>query len=207
MNSKYLLCIFLLLILRGSSFSQENFSSNLNVIDRLIDESFIPLSNRLLILGKNNFYQVSLNNLRPEDSYLSESFRRKFSGYKLILNEDSDSIDYKLAITAPGFSVRYKKIFTDNILGTKKVEREVTVTYNVELTDKKNSAVMYSQNYNKKFNDSFDLDQLNSVEDKRFAFSRARLPDENTLNQILFPTIIITASAAAIILFFIIRSK
>ena len=207
MNLKYLFCIFLLLILRGNSYSQDNFSSNLNIIDRLIDESFSSLNNKFVILGKDNFYQVVSDNVKPESAYLTEGLRRRFYDYKLVINEDSDSIDYKLVFSPPVFDVRYKKVFTDNILGTKRIEREVTVTYNVELTDKKNSAVIYNQNFNRKFKDSFDLDKLNIAEDKRYTFTRAELPEENTLNQILFPAIIITASAAAIILFFIIRSK
>ncbi|MEO8666139.1 MAG: hypothetical protein ABI462_11655 [Ignavibacteria bacterium] len=207
MNLKYLFCIFLLIILRGTSYSQESLSSNINIIDRLIDESLTSLNNKFLILGKDNFYEVILDDGKPESTYLTESLRRKFFDYKLIFNEESDSIDYKLVISAPVFNVRYKRIFTDKILGTKKVEREVTVTYNVELTDKKNSAVVYNQNFDRKFKDSFDLDKLNFVEDRRYTFSHSGLPEENTLNQILFPAIIITASAAAIILFFIIRSK
>ncbi len=197
----------LLLILRGISFSQENFISNLSVIDRLIDESYASLSNKLMILGKDNFYRIILESERPENSYFTESLRRKYFDYKLIMNEDSDSIDYNIVFKNPVFNVRYKRIFTDNLLGTKRVEREVTVTYNIELTDKRNSAIVYTQNFNRKFKDSFDLDKLNFVEDKRHPFSRAELPQENSFNQILFPSIIITASAAAIILFFIIRSK
>ena len=201
------LLVLLLFALPFISFSQENFISNLSVIDRLIDESYVSLSNKLLILGKDNFYRIILEGERPENSYFTESLRRKYSDYKLILNEDSDSIDYNIVFKDPVFNVRYKRIFTDNILGTKRVEREVTVTYNIELTDKRNSAIVHTQNFNRKFKDSFDLDKLNIVEDKRHPFSRAELPQENTFNQILFPSIIITASAAAIILFFIIRSK
>ncbi|MCB0727250.1 MAG: hypothetical protein R3A12_15110 [Ignavibacteria bacterium] len=74
------------------------------------------------------------------------------------------------------------------------------------MTGKDSSEIIYSQNFSKKAKDNIDLDKLDYSEDKRFSFSSSELPEENSVNQILFPAIIITVSAAAIILFFTIRS-
>ncbi len=207
MNFKYLLCIFLFLILRGISFCQNYTVNNLTSVDKLINESFTPLSNKLLILGKENFYEVSIGENTPEQVYLVETIMNRFRDFKLIIGEDSDSIDYIIIFKNPVINTKYKKIFVDNILGTKKVEREVKVSYDLDLINKKDSSLVYSQSFDKKIRDNFDLDKFNSVEDNRYPFSQSILPEESTADNFFYPAIIIFTSAAAIILFFVIRSN
>lgn len=207
MKLKYLLCICFLLILRGISFCQENIINNLYSVDNLLNESFTPLNNKLLVLGKNNFYEIIFDNKKQDQAYIVESLRKRFSEYNFIFGEDSDSIDFKIIFSNSSIYTKYKKIFVDNIFGTKKVEREVSVTYELQITDKKDSSLIYSQKFDKKYKDNFDIDKLNLVEDNRFLFTQSILPDENTVSQLFYPAIIIAASAVAIILFFIIRSN
>ncbi|MDQ3020210.1 MAG: hypothetical protein M3R36_06540 [Bacteroidota bacterium] len=207
MKFKYLLCIFLFSILRGISFCQDYVVNNLSSVDNLINESFIPLSNKLLTLGKENFYGVILTGITQEQEYLVESLRNSFRDFNLIIGEDSDSIDYKIIFKNPVINTKYKKIFADNILGTKKVRREVTVSYGLDIIKKKDSSLVYSQNFDKKIKDNFDLDKINSVEDNRYPFSQSILPEESTADNFFYPAIIIFTSAAAIILFFVIRSN
>jgi hypothetical protein len=173
----------------------------------LIDESFTSLNNKLIISGKDKFYEVIFDPDIQESAYLFERFKNKFYDYKLIVNEDSDSIDYKIIFKNPVLRTSYNKIYTDNILGVKKVEREILVSYILDFIEKENSQVLYNQNFKKRAKDNIDLDKVSSAEDTRYNFSSSNLPEENTLNQILFPALIIGISAAAIILFFTIRSK
>ena len=53
----------------------------------------------------------------------------------------------------------------------------------------------------------FDEDMLSSVEDSPAEFAKGTLPNEPSSQKILLPAIMIGVSAAAIILFFTIRSK
>ena len=212
MNLKYLLCIFYFLILRGISFSQDNFDSNISIVNELADESFLSLGNKMTILGKDKFYKVVFDPGNQSGAYLFERFRTGFYDYKLIINENSDSIDYVIVFKNPLITTKYKRIFTDKVLGVKKIEREIRVAYDLELSEYNNSEsdslhTLLKQNFNKKSKDNIDLDKLGYIKEKRYNFSSSKLQKENTLNQILFPAIIITVSAAAIILFFTIRSK
>jgi len=207
MKLKYLLCIFSLLIIRGISFSQDITVTNLNAVDNLIDESLFPFGNKLMLLGEENFYNLVTDGNTAQHLYLIESIKRKFNNYKILVNEVSDSIDFLVTIKNPKIEIKYNRFFTDKLLGTKKVAREVLVSYDLELIDTKNTSVIYRGNFHKKIKSSFDLDKLNFVEDSRYSFSRTVLPEESTINKFLFPAIIIATSAAAIILFFTIRSK
>jgi len=204
---KCLLCIFSLLILRGTSFSQENTITNLNAVDNLINESLDPFSNKLLQLGEENFYNLVTEESSEQHLYLIESIKRKFNNYKILVNEDSGSIDYLVTIKNPKIEIKYNRFFTDKILGTKKVAREVLVSYDLELINTKNSLSIFKKHFYKKIKDSFDLDKFSFVNDNRYSFSRSVLPEESSLNKFLFPAILIVTSAAAIILFFTIRSK
>ncbi|MEO8447606.1 MAG: hypothetical protein ABI528_08935 [bacterium] len=212
MKLKYLLCIFCFLILRGISYSQDNFENNISIVNRLIEESFLSPGNKLTELGKDKFYGVSFDPRNQSESYLFERFKNRFYDYKLIVNENSDSINYVIKFKDPVINTKYSKIFTDNVIGVKKIVREITVSYKLEITKKINSSsdslrIILNQNFNKKSKDNIDLDKLTYAEDSRYRFSSSELPEESTLNQIMFPAIIVAASAVAIILFFTIRSK
>ncbi|MDZ4711981.1 MAG: hypothetical protein SGI89_06605 [bacterium] len=206
MTLKYLLCIILILSAGGILFSQGNVSTNVDAAGSLVDESLIPLNNKLLILGKDNLYSIMIDD-NEAGEYILDNIKRKFADYRIVFRENSDSIKYRIIFKNPIITTRYKKIFTDNILGTKKVEREVAVSYDADVIDNTNSSVIYNLNFNKKFKDDFNLENLNYIENQRYKFSRSSLPDENNADKILFPSLIIGASAAAIILFFVIRSK
>lgn len=212
MKLKYLLCIFYFVILRGISFSQDNFDNNISIVNKLIDDSFFSLSNKLTETGKDKFYKVSFDPGNQSGAYIFERFRNRFYDYKLIINENSDSVDYVISFKNPSISTKYKKILTDNVIGVKKIVREISVSYVLELKIENEQAsdslgIILNQNFSKKAEDKIDLDKLEFTEDQRYKFSSSELPEESTLNQIMFPAIIITASAAAIILFFTIRSK
>lgn len=206
MNLKYFLFLFLILNQANISLSQQT-TSNLQNINKLIEESFIPLNNKLLILGSDKLYQVIMDGEQEDDLYLFEKFKQDFRNYKLIIGESTDSADYILRFKSPQIETGYKKIFTDRVLGTKKVKREVTVSYDLDVINKDNSLNIYGNNFNKTIRDNFDLDKLSFVEDANYPFSQSDLPEEDTFSQVLFPAIIIAATSAAIILFFVIRSK
>lgn len=203
---KYLLCIIILLSAGGILFSQGNVRTNVDAAGSLIEESLIPLNNKLLILGRDNLYGIMIDD-NEAGEYILDNIKRKFADYRIVFGENSDSIKYRIIFKNPKITTRYKKIFTDNILGTKKVEREVAVSYDADVVDNKSSTVIYNLNFDKKFKDDFNLENLTYIENQRYKFSRSSLPDESNADKILFPSLIIGASAAAIILFFVIRSK
>ena len=56
------------------------------------------------------------------NEYVAGRFRNNFREYKLQFNENSDSADFKIFLSNTEINTNYKKIFTDNVLGTKKLE-------------------------------------------------------------------------------------
>ncbi len=211
MNIKYLLLFLFLFTIRGISFSQEKSSSNLSEINKLIEESIVPLENNLILLGKEKLYLLSDESKSIQGDYILKILKRYLSGYKILLksgNSDfSDSVDYLINIAGPSIKTLYKKIFDEDIIGTKKVEREITVKYDLTLEDKKTLSGVFRNKFSNKHKDSFNLDEQSFIEDRNYDFSRSAIPEENTVNHLLYPALIIMATAAAIILFFTIRSN
>ena len=211
MNIKYLLLFLFLITIRGISFSQENRSSNLSEINKLIEESLVPLENKLILLGKEKLYLLSDESKSIQGDYILKILKRNLSGYKILLkpgNTDfTDSVDYIIKIAQPSIITLYKKIFDEDIIGTKKVEREISVKYDLILEDKKNLYEVFRNKFSNRHKDSFNLDEQSLIEDRNYDFSRSAIPEENTVNHLLYPALIIMSTAAAIILFFTIRSN
>lgn len=217
MKLKYLFCILIFIeifTLRGISFSQTGSVTNISRIDNLINESLIPVENEIVLLGKDKFYNLSVKSKdgnSDQKSYLIVLIKNKLSGYNILIDadsaENSESINYNILIDDLLIKTRYISIYNDNVLGTKKIKREISVSYDMVITDIKNSSVVFDKKFNKKSEDSFNVDEQNSVEDNRYNFSQSNLPEESSLNKLIYPAIIILASAIAIVLFFTIRSK
>ncbi len=206
MKLKYFLSIALFIIHGSISYPQSD-RSNIEIIDRLIDESLVPVANRLTILGTDKLYELHSSGNDDAESYLFESLTRQYQKFRFLLGEESDSSAYKIEISRPVIKVEYKKIYTDDLLGTKRVQRVVRVSYNLQVISIKDPSNISSINFDRSTKDSFDLDKLDLVQDRRYSFSEALLPEESDLNKILLPALIVLASAATIALFFIIRSK
>lgn len=211
MKLKYLLCILIFISASGGiAFSQENVVTNLGIIDKLIDESLISLSNKFLILGKDNTYNLSIHNGDERQSYIAQSIRNKLRDFKILyndnLNEDTSGDIFSVEIINPEIKVSYKDDSND-IWGMKKLRRRVTVSYVTEIRNSKDSSIRSGTEFMRTSNDSFDFDNFSQIEDKRFSFTRSVLPEESTLNKIFLPAVLVLASAAVIILFFTIRSK
>ena len=76
MNIKYLLLFLFLFTIRGISFSQENRSSNLSEINKLIEESLVPLENKLILLGKEKLYLLSVESKSIQGDYILKILKK-----------------------------------------------------------------------------------------------------------------------------------
>lgn len=199
------------MILRGIAFSQDKAVSNLYLIDKLIHESLTALENELLLNGKDILYNLITDADDEQQNYISEGIKKRFSGYGFLSNYpfgyDSGKKIYNVFIDNPEIKVKYTKTYTDNFLGSKVVERIVTVKYETRIVNSEDSSVVFSNKFSKNSKSSFNIDNIGMVEDERYSFTNSVIPDESTMNKLILPAVVIISSAAAVILFFTIRSK
>jgi len=206
MKIKCLLIFILFLYSGGNCICQEN-PGNLYLIDKLIDESLLSLENKMTSLGNDRFFEIEINQDKPEEIYFLDKIKQRFNGYKLFLNEKFDTSDYRITFSNIIIKPVYSNIKGSDITGNKLTGREIQVSYEYEIVRKENNERLYSDRISKKIKDSFDSERINQIEDSRYNFTKGNLPEEEGLEKYLFPSIIVAVSAAAIIMFFSIRSN
>ncbi len=204
---KYLLLILFLTNTGGISYSQQNAESNSRIINSLIDDGIIEVKNKLIPLGNERLCTILYDKLNPEAEYIARKMQSELQGFKVLLGTLDDSAEIIVELSDELIDVKYPGTETDNILGNKRVKREVTVRFNASVRDVRNNVQADKVTFSKTQKSLFDADKLGSVEDSQFYFARAIVPDEPSTSKLLMPAIMIGVSAAAIILFFTIRSK
>ncbi len=201
------LLIFVLLIYSGGNCICQDNPGNLYLIDKLIQESFLTLENKMTALGDERFFEIEINQDKPEEIYFLDKVKQRFSSYNLFLNEKFDTSDYRITFSNIIIKPVYSNIKGSDFTGNKLTGREIRVSYEYEIVKAGNSERLYSDRVLKKAKDSFDSEMINQIEDRRYSFTKGKLPEEKGLEKYLFPSIIIAVSAAAIIMFFSIRSN
>lgn len=185
----------------------QNLTTNLFIIDGLLNESFVSLENKLTILGNDKFYEIEIEEDHPDAIYLIDRFKQRFNEYRFIINENYDSSDYKIKINSVSIKPVYSLISETDISGGKLIVRNVSVSYDYEISDYGVNKVLYKDKIYKNKKDKINFDKIFQVEDARYSFAMGKLPDQSGLENYLFPAIIVAVSAAAIILFFSLRSN
>lgn len=207
MKFKNLLIILIFIISGGICFCQDNFTGNLYLIDKLMDENFTSLNNKLVILGNDVFYEVELDQTKPDAIYFLYKLREKFRNYKFVINEKFDSADYIIKISNVSIKPVYSESQSIDITGNKLTKREIRYSYDYEILDQRSNQILYSDKISKKTSGYFDSGKKDQIEDSRYTFTQGEMPAESDVNSYVFPAIIVAVSAAAIILFFTIRSN
>ncbi len=207
MKYKYLLLILLFTGQGGISYSQLSAESNSSAVNSLIDDGTVSLRNKLIMLGENKSYVFTYDKSNPEADYIARRVQTGLQGFRIIWGEDYDSADHSIKMDKADISVKYGKLKTDNMVGDKTMERQVKVSIGFLVYDNSKSAPTDSVIFSERKTARMRLDALPSYEDSSIPFLRGVLPQESSMSGIVVPAIMLGVSAAAIILFFSIRSK
>jgi hypothetical protein len=196
---------FLCIALVQNALPQTNsqkLKTNLENINVLLDASFELLGDRL-ILNKDKIYLMKINHPNHEtESYFRSRIKSRFPDYKIIsdINLGHDAV---IIIDSLRIDTKYLKLFEKNLLGDKYIQRQAIVRYVCGFSGTEVEGYKFSQS----FTDDFPLDYLNSVENDKFFFAQGIIPSQSFFSKYLVPSIVILASAAAVILFFTVRNK
>lgn len=193
---------FLLVIIFASFNLFSQTKNNLDVFysltDSLVDQiNFeIPSSEKkiLLTLNLGQSYSLFSNSIK-------ERFRR--SG-KEILEQPPDELNIPhVDIVLEGAGVEYGEMFRDGWFGTHYIQRYSTIFGNYVQT--------FSESGKREFEiiriDTVKVDDLKSLENDSFPFTKGTIPPEPFLSGFAEPLIAIGIAAAVIVIFFTVRSE
>jgi hypothetical protein len=188
---KYIfITLFLIFIIPGAAAPQSR--TNLEVFYSLIDSTVSMIPDTVV----NSSISVYTGSNVMLSDYIIHKLNSKFGNHEV-----SDK-DYPFSFSLENIRVDYPDVFRKKFLGDYYVERSFLLEVNTYT-----SAKRVKNNYKLAFTDSVRLDDLSSLENDLHPFTKASLPSEDFADSIIEPVVAIGAAAAAVILFFVIRSK
>ncbi|MFI5237707.1 MAG: hypothetical protein ACHQLA_07215 [Ignavibacteriales bacterium] len=201
-NSGKILFPIIVIILLSSPKVNCQLKTNLDVFysltDTLVDKinSEIPSNEKQILLTLNLGHNYSLfsNNIME---------RFKKDGRE-ILNQPPDDLNVPtIDIVMEGAGVEYGEMFRDGFFGTHYIQRYSTIfgNYLQTLPDKR------KRDFEITVLDTVKVEDINSLENQSFPFTKGTVPAEPFLSGFAEPLIAIGTAALVIVLFFTIRSE
>ena len=193
---------FLLVILFASFNLFSQTKTNLDVFYSLTDS----LVDQINLEIPSNEKKILLTlNLGQSYSLFSNSIKERFkqSG-KEILEQPPDELNIPhVDIVLEGAGIEYGEMFRDGWFGTHYIQRYSTIFGNYLQT--------FSESGKREFEitriDTVKVDDLKSLENDSFPFTKGTIPPEPFLSGFAEPLIAIGIAAAVIVIFFTVRSE
>jgi len=203
----YIICS--LILINGSAFSQNNDSirltSNFEIYENALRKTYYTLEDQINLIGKDKIFYFQLDAKDEVRDFYINTEKRYLNNYK-ILTEDTNKREYSLILKDIDLRTEYKKVKSNLLLG-KKVKRIVNLKYDFAIKNETSGNVIFLKSFTESYEDTLSYEDVNGVEASGYSFTKGKIPEETLFEKILVPGIAVVASAAAIILFFVIRSK
>lgn len=193
-------------LLHSQSVDKKYGKSNFEIITNLVDKNLGLVENQFVILGKDKVFCLSIKGNGDCPEYFNKVFRQKYSDIKIVNESACTSSDYRIEFRNVDFLVKYYEI-TGSVIKNKKVKRNIWVKNRCSIYYKETDSIVYSKESGETQNDDFYLDDLEETERSSYGFTKGTLPEQSFWEKAFVPGIVTLTSAAAIVLFFVIRSK
>jgi len=197
-------CSLIFNIALAQNEENQRIISNIEVFENALKKSYRTIEDRIILLGKEKVYFFQVDAKSEVTDFFVNGMRRFLGDYKII-TEDSNKRDYSIILKNIRLEIKYIKAKSD-ILLNKKYERKVIFAFDIILRDKELSEV-FSKSISDNFEDILYSEYISDAELSGYSFTKGQIPDETLFEKLLIPGVILAASAVAIVLFFIIRSK
>ncbi len=193
-------------LLHSQSVNKDDGKSNLEIITNLLNKNLGLVENQFVILGKDKVFCLSIKGNGNCPEYFNKVFSQKFSDVKIVNESACSSSDYRIEFRNVYFLVKYYEI-TGSVIKNKKVKRNITVQNGCRIYHKETDSIVYIKESGETQSDEFYLDDLEEIERSSYGFTKGTLPEQSFWEKAFIPGIVTLTSAAAIVLFFVIRSK
>ena len=202
MKKKVLLLFPLLIIFAANNFTFGQTKTNLELFYSLIDSAVISASKQIPSTDKNIKLNLKLGNSYSifENRIISDFSKE---GKKITTLDSLKGNDFVLNFACENANVKYGNMYRNGLFGAFHVPRIATIygNYIFPFSDAKLHNFMFA------INDTVRVDQINTIENNSYPFTKGQVPAEPFLPSLIEPVIAIGATALAVILFFTVRSK
>jgi hypothetical protein len=175
-----------------SGYSASQSRTNLEVFYSLVDStiSMLPVNPEEVSISVYTGSNMLLYN------YIVEQLNNKYSS--LTVSEEGALLSYAVE----NAELTYGEIFRKKFLGDYYIERNFRLKGSLV-----SSADIRTVHFDLTETDTVKYDELHYLENSMHPFTRAQVPAEPFFQGLIEPVIAITTAAAAVVLFFVIRSK
>lgn len=211
-----MLCVFVLFslflkaeVIRAQSENPVKTTGNLEKLYMLVDSSAARILS--VIRDNSNTPEASLLNISRGDyliftNRLVKDLSDKGVALKIQSAENStDSSRVRILYAVDHAGVKYADTFRDGWFGALKVKRLSELGGSITVTD--NARVRYSDRFYYSIADTVLYENLAELESRQYGFTQSAYPPEPVFENLIEPVIAVGAAAAAVYLFFAIRSK
>ncbi len=215
--------IFILLVsfFCTAVFGQDKSKTNLEVFDELITAG---LENYLFYPDLHREYQFifvidpaessnSINKVSSKEKYLTSLIKKTsgnnnlhFSFSSNLNNIQSDSVYNLVVLQIKNLETRYPGFKKNKFLGNKTLIRNIIINIAIDIKSSDNKFVL-SNFIKSNYTDEVNFDGYENLESSQYEFTKAEPPQIGVFESIVFPLILVSATAVATFLFFIIRSR
>jgi hypothetical protein len=214
LNGTYISALVLFFGL-GICFAQNTARSNLEIFEQNISAElekfyFYPDVNRNIQFV---FYVGSVNKNKEEKKFIESIVKKTAAANNLNFSitgdakmESGDSIYNKVRIDIIKLKTEYPSFGKNTFLGDKTIRRKVISELNIMISSGNNPELV-SDKIITAYEGTIPYDNYESFQTGEYKFTQSVPPNISFLETIIFPVLIVTASAIATILFFTIRSK
>lgn len=190
---------FLLMIF--SSLLHAQTITNLEVFKVLIDSSVADIVKYAADSEKDIYLNLKLgSSYSVFEDQIYKSFQIRGKKLSSVYNPLENS---ELSYTAENAAVTYGENFRDGFLGEHYVSRFITLEGSYRLHN--NSTIV--ENFSYKSADTVRYDEIESLENTSYPFTKGAIPSEPFLSNLFEPLVAIATAAIVITLFFTVRSK
>jgi hypothetical protein len=164
--------------------------------DNFIKNNSMPSSKLKVDLTAGDAYSVLKN-------HIIEYILSKKIDLVTEINNNVSELNYTIENT----SCKYSDIFRDGFLGPFMVRRELSLKGLYLYNSSPNSGSIHPFDFNYYYTDSVKVDDIKTLENISYKFTSAALPPEPFFTGLFEPVAALGTAAAAVILFFTVRSK
>lgn len=159
------------------------------------------------------FYVGSVNKNKEEKKFIESIVKKTAAANNLTFSiagdgemESGDSIYNKVRIDIIKLKTEYPSFGKNTFLGDKTIRRKLVSELNIKISSS-NNLEFVSDKILTSYEGTIPYDNYESFQTGEYKFTQSVPPNISFLETIIFPVLIVTASAIATILFFTIRSK
>jgi hypothetical protein len=198
LTMNYFLTVVLLFIFSQGTFAQTK--TNLEIFYSLVDSS---VNKVIMELPGNDSISLELNLGESYSVFSNKIIAALYSSGKKIAERNSSGKLSSVNFVIDNINTGYGEMFRNGFLGDYMIPRNLSLGGNF-IIQKENPVY---RNFNFIFTDTVRVDEVKTIENESFPFTRGKILSEPFFSGIFEPVIAIGTAALAVILFFTIRSK